>query len=134
MTLLSGSAIRKLIPALAVGAVLAFSFMAQTPSLASSTNNCGVKGYGYHDHGKPCPNRPFPGHGNGVERILNGGTTVSSETGSSQGSPKNKTTSDNSSSAAGIEDSDTSDSQSQKGHGKGHAHVHGHGNGKPASS
>jgi hypothetical protein len=25
-------------------------------------NNCGVKGYGYHDHGKPCPNRPFPGH------------------------------------------------------------------------
>ena len=65
---LTGGAVRKLIPAATVAAVLVTSFLAQ-PSLASSTNNCGVKGYGYHDHGKPCPNRPFPGHGKGVIRI-----------------------------------------------------------------
>ena len=61
---------RRLIPIAAVAAVLAASYLSPVPTqaiLASSTgygygNNCGVKGDGFHDHGKPCPNRPFPGH------------------------------------------------------------------------
>ncbi len=61
-----GAVFRKFLPAAGVAAVLAASLLGPIPSLASSTNNCGVKGYGYHDHGKVCPNRPFPGHGNGV--------------------------------------------------------------------
>jgi len=65
-----GVPFKRLIPAAAVAAVLGASLLAVPPSLASSTNNCGVKGYGYHDHGKVCPNRPFPGHGIGVLRIL----------------------------------------------------------------
>src|SRR5437879_9369339 len=79
MNMVSAETLRRLIPGLAVAAVLAFSFLAASPSLASSTNNCGVKGYGYHDHGKVCPNRPFPGHGFGVQRILAGGGVVSSD-------------------------------------------------------
>jgi len=73
-----GKLSRRLIPTVAVGGVLTVSFLASAPSLASSSNdvgygyanNCGVKGDGLHDHGKVCPNRPFPGHGNGVIRIL----------------------------------------------------------------
>ena len=60
--------IRKLFPASIVAVVLAFSYIAPLPSAASNGvggygNNCGVKGTGYHDHGKVCPNRPFPGRG-----------------------------------------------------------------------
>jgi hypothetical protein len=54
--------------------ILLLSFLAPTPLLiqqasnksvvvTSSVNNCGVKGYGIHDHDKECPNRPFPGRG-----------------------------------------------------------------------
>ena len=64
---LSGAAFRRLIPAGAVIGVLVASVLASPSSLASSVNNCGVKGYGYHDHGKLCPNRPFPGRGEGAE-------------------------------------------------------------------
>src|SRR5437773_2254831 len=77
MHLLKVETLRRLIPAFVVGGVLLASFLAQVPSLASNSdvgygygNNCGVKGDGFHDHGKVCPNRPFPGHGNGVLRIL----------------------------------------------------------------
>jgi hypothetical protein len=69
VTLFTGAKIRRLIPAGAVAAVIAFSWLTPAPSLASSTNNCGVKGYGYHDHGKPCPNRPFPGKGAGLAKF-----------------------------------------------------------------
>src|SRR5437773_12540043 len=72
-----GATLRRLIPAAAVAAVLAASLMVPVSTLASSTNNCGVKGYGYHDHGKVCPNRPFPGHGTGVLRILASGLVPS---------------------------------------------------------
>src|SRR5438874_6149729 len=68
----SGQMFRRLIPALGVTGVIVLAALAPMPTLASSTNNCGVKGYGYHDHGKVCPNRPFPGHGKGVIRILSG--------------------------------------------------------------
>src|SRR5260370_7718197 len=67
---ISGAKLRRLIPAGAVAAVVAFSYMAPLPSAASSTNNCGVKGYGDHDHGRVCPNRPFPGKGQGLETLL----------------------------------------------------------------
>src|SRR5216684_949091 len=77
MNIVNGENLRRLIPAFVVGGVLAFSFLAQAPSLASNNdvgygyrNNCGVKGDGFHDHGKVCPNRPFPGQGTGVMRIL----------------------------------------------------------------
>ena len=64
-----GATLRRLIPAAAVAAVLAASLMVPVSTLASSTNNCGVKGYGYHDHGKVCPNRPFPGKGVGLAKF-----------------------------------------------------------------
>jgi hypothetical protein len=57
-----------LIPAAAISTVLAFSYFTPVPafvgnqvaSLQAADNggangNCGVKGTGYHDHGKPCP-------------------------------------------------------------------------------
>src|SRR5947208_17149836 len=78
-----GQMFRRLIPAAAVAAVLAASLMVPVSTLASSTNNCGVKGYGYHDHGKVCPNRPFPGRGVGLAKFgilsltTNGGKQVS---------------------------------------------------------
>src|SRR6266576_7213465 len=67
-----GQMFRRLIPALGVTGVIVLAALAPLPSLASSTNNCGVKGYGYHDHGKVCPNRPFPGHGKGALAIMAG--------------------------------------------------------------
>jgi hypothetical protein len=62
------SLIRKLIPAAAIAGVLAFSALSPVSTFASNgasgyINNCGVHGSGYHDHGKVCPNRPFPGRG-----------------------------------------------------------------------
>ena len=70
-----GAVIRRFGPSIAVGAVLLVAALAPIPTLASSTNNCGVKntyGYAFHDHGKPCPNRPFPGHGKGALAIMAG--------------------------------------------------------------
>ncbi len=64
-----GAIFRRLIPALGVTGVIVLAALAPAPSLASSTNNCGVKGYGYHDHGKVCPNRPFPGKGVGLAKF-----------------------------------------------------------------
>ena len=73
MTLNKTLLTRRLIPAAVVSGVLLASYLSPIPSLASSSdtgygyaNNCGVKGDGFHDHGKPCPNRPFPGKGNGI--------------------------------------------------------------------
>jgi hypothetical protein len=87
MNLITGATIRGLIPAAAVIGVLAFSFLVPPSSLVSSENiafgygnNCGVKGYGYHDHGKPCPNRPFPGKGKGVTDISSDNSTLSQST------------------------------------------------------
>src|SRR5207245_7078090 len=90
---IGGAKLRRLIPAGAVTAVLALSYLSPLPSNALSAlagygnngNNCGVKGYGYHDHGKVCPNRPFPGKGEGLEKFLGGadptgGSNAKSET------------------------------------------------------
>jgi hypothetical protein len=69
VSLISASMLRRLIPAGAVAAVLVASYLAPLNTLASNLNNCGVKGYGYHDHGKVCPNRPFPGRGVGLAKF-----------------------------------------------------------------
>ena len=63
-----GRLVRRLIPALAIAGVLGFSALVPVSTVASNgangyINNCGIHGSGYHDHGKVCPNRPFPGQG-----------------------------------------------------------------------
>lgn len=69
---------RKLLPLYGILVVLVLAFTTPLPTLAKGGggdwrhegqnnsfghNNCGVKGDGQHDHGKECPNYPFPGHG-----------------------------------------------------------------------
>jgi hypothetical protein len=133
MNVVSVETLRRLIPALFVGGVLALSFFAASPSLASSTNNCGVKGYGYHDHGKVCPNRPFPGHGKGVLRML-ASQGISSETGgSATGSEtkKGKTHTQSSvvANVANATSTEDTDVATGVGNGNGKANGHSKGNG-----
>lgn len=90
MSFVSAAILRRLIPAGAVAAFLAFSYLAPLPSEASNGvggfgYNCGVKGYGYHDHGKPCPNRPFPGKGIGLAKFGIDITTSQGSGGTSAG-------------------------------------------------
>ena len=136
MQILSGSTLRRLLPAIAVSGVLVVSYLAPSASLAASdvgygyANNCGVKGDGFHDHGKKCPNRPFPGHGNGVLDILSG-ISPSSERPSSAHSENHDTT--GTSTVTGAETSAGSDqgvTSSGRHHGRGHAK--GHANNSPA--
>src|SRR5881397_565876 len=126
MNVVNGATLRRLIPAFVVGGVFAFSFLAQVPSLASNNdagygygyrNNCGVKGNGYHDHGKVCPNRPFPGQGKGLTEAVEGtqaegsGTTTKGSGQVSPGSIKHKTAvSVTATVAAAVTESDTSTS------------------------
>jgi len=110
-----------------VAAVLAFSFLAQLPTEAKNLNNCGVKGYGYHDHGKVCPNRPFPGHGVGLGKF--GITAITGETKTSVGHGKNASviatsSSTDNDSAQTVVDVDNVSSSKGHGHGKGHAWGH----------
>jgi len=77
----------RLVPTVAVAGVLAPSYIAQAPTHASNNNvgygyanNCGVKGDGFYDHGKACPNRPFPGKGNGLTTAAIGNGNPSSHT------------------------------------------------------
>jgi hypothetical protein len=108
--------------------------MAPTPSVGAShgvaygnANNCGVKGYGYHDHGKPCPNRPFPGHGKGVTDILSGNspsqTTAGKAAKTSSGDDDATTLSV--SATTGSHEVAGSTSAAQRGKGHGHGKVHG---------
>ena len=128
MKLISSARLRRLIPAGAVAAVLAFSYLAPLPSAASSVGgfgyNCGVKGFGYHDHGKPCPNRPFPGKGKGLTKLLPAGASTALGNGSVKshrnGNP----------SSLGAQDSTTSSDEDVASVGKGHAWGRGHGRGK----
>jgi hypothetical protein len=88
-------------------------------------NNCGVKGYGYHDHGKVCPNRPFPGKGEGLEKFLGGaGTTGGSNAKSeTEGAAITTTDKDTAATGGGV----TLSLGKAHGHGKGHGHGHGGG-------
>jgi hypothetical protein len=123
---INAATLRRLIPAAAVAAVLAFSYLAPLPSAASSVGgfgyNCGVKGYGYHDHGKVCPNRPFPGQGNGITKFLSNGTSTSVGHGKGQAN-------DNSSPPISDETT-TATSEISPSAGKGHAWGRGHAKGK----
>lgn len=141
--------LRRLLPVIAVAAVIGLSYMAPSSAFGASDfvgygyggNNCGVKGSGFHDHGKPCPNRPFPGHGNGVLRILHGALRaeeVTSET-STPGAPTTTkghekhqvpvaTTSTTGVDMSSVASSAASSGSSSKGH-KGHAKGNGRGRG-----
>jgi hypothetical protein len=94
VSFMSSAKWRRLIPAGAVATVLALSYLAPLPSEASNGQggvgyNCGVKGYGYHANGKPCPNRPFPGKGEGLEKF---GIAVSTADTTSAPDTENATT------------------------------------------
>jgi len=126
---INAAKLRRIIPAGAVIAVLALAYLAPLPSAASSTNNCGVKGgfayggyaYAFHDHGKPCPNRPFPGKGNGIQKFLPIGTTSSAGNGmTSNGKGKASSSLTDETAATSI----ASDSQSK---GNNHSKDKGHG-------
>jgi hypothetical protein len=128
-----GATLRNLVPGLAVASVLALAFIATPQALGSASAaygyayNCGVKGNGFHDHGKPCPNRPFPGKGKGVLQIL--GTTVpttSSQTDVNSQNDSTATTTDESTSATST--SDQGGLSTGQGLGNGHSHGKGHGN------
>jgi hypothetical protein len=138
----TGGTLRRLIPALAVTAVLGLSYLAQVPSVASVRdvgygygNNCGVKGSGYHDHGKVCPNRPFPGKG--VDKSSVGATAdtkVSEKTGSKVSDSSSATvttvsTTSGSTTSAVTEDSQSADKSHGQGKGRGHGHGKGHSKG-----
>ena len=144
MNLINTANLRRIIPGIVVAGVLAFSALAQVPTLASnggSGYNCGVKGNGYHDHGKVCPNRPFPGQGKGLTEAVEGtqaegsGTTTKVSGQVSPGSIKHKTAvSVTATVAPGVTESDTSTSdgtahQSGHAHGSAHGHSNGHGQG-----
>ncbi len=125
MNIITAANLRRLIPASAVAAVLAFSWLAPLPSFASNGGagyNCGVKGIGYHDHGKVCPNRPFPGQGNGLAKFGIDNTAPPATSDTATVSMSEKTT------ASGTT---TSTSEGNAGaSGKSHSHSNGHGQGK----
>jgi hypothetical protein len=128
---------RVLIPACAVATVIAVSFQGPLALTASSAGyggyNCGVKGNGYHDHGKLCPNRPFPGKGKGIAIAVANGNTSPGGTANTTAEGNNATT--------GADNDDTtttgdgvalltgaapSSTGKSHGHGKGHGRGNGH--------
>jgi len=108
--------------------------MSPLPADASKVNNCGVKGgyaiggygYAFHDHGKPCPNRPFPGKGEGIEKFIGTNETTTSTVSGETKSPSNGnlTTEDE-----GNPTTDVDSNTSSAGNGHGHSSK-GHGRGK----
>ena len=129
MNIVTAANLRRLIPASAVAAVLAFSWLAPLPSFASNGGagyNCGVKGNGYHDHGKVCPNRPFPGQGEGLIKfgIDNAAPSVTAAITTVTVSHKT-TASENTSPATG--NAGTSAKTPGRGHGRGSVHSQGRG-------
>ena len=127
---LNRATLSRLVPAVAVAGVLALSYIAQAPTLASNNNvgygyanNCGVKGDGFHDHGKACPNRPFPGKGKGLTTAAIGNGNPSSETtGGTASNTGRKSAANQSATALSTVSGGDTDAQSQgksNGHGKG---------------
>jgi len=125
--------LRRIIPAGTVAAILALAYLAPLPSAASSTNNCGVKGgyayggyaYAFHDHGKPCPNRPFPGKGKGIQKFLPNLSTASVGHGGTLSNGNGKSSSLNDETTATSSDSDTQSTGNGHSKGKGHASAKG---------
>jgi hypothetical protein len=118
--------LRRLIPASAVVAVLAFSWLSPQPSFASNGGtgyNCGVKGIGYHDHGKVCPNRPFPGQGNGLAKFGIDNTTPPATSDTTKVTVSKGTTA---SGATPTSQGNAGTSGKSNSHGNGHGHGKGH--------
>ena len=130
MNIVTAANLRRLIPASAVAAVLAFSWLAPLPSFASNGGagyNCGVKGIGYHDHGKVCPNRPFPGQGEGLIKFGIDNAAPSVTAANTTVTVSHKTTaSGNTSTATG----NAGTSAKTHGRGNGQGSVHSQGRGK----
>jgi hypothetical protein len=111
--------LRRLIPASAVVAVLAISYLGPLPSFASSGGvgyNCGVKGIGYKVNGKACPNRPFPGQGKGITKFT-GTSPVESVGAETVSTSTNTSTTSETAADTGAQG---------KGHGKGHGRGNSH--------
>jgi hypothetical protein len=126
VNLITATNLRRLIPASAVAAVLAFSWLSPQPSFASSGGtgyNCGVKGIGYHDHGKVCPNRPFPGQGNGLVKLGIDSTTPPATSATVKVTVTNGTTGSGSTPTSEGNSGTSGKSQS---HRNGHGHAKGH--------
>src|SRR5467141_332378 len=128
MRLINAATFRRVLPAGAVATVLAISYMAPIPTEASKLNNCGVKagyGYAFHDHGKPCPNRPFPGKGVGLAKfginVTAGSAGATTSVGHGKKSSANKV---DSSAVDSDSDSTKGNSSTGKVHGKGHGRGH----------
>lgn len=132
MKLIRRSSLRSLIPAFALTAVLLLSFLLPSPSAFGQSvafgygyggNNCGIKGNGTHDHGKLCPNRPFPGHGNGLDKAAKSGEAAN-ETSGASGSDEGSTT-------ATTTSTETTSTSVGANHGlaRGHSRNHKHGPG-----
>jgi hypothetical protein len=129
---ITGARARRLLPASVVVAVIGLAYLSPLPADASKVNNCGVKGgyayggyaFAFHDHGKACPNRPFPGKGKGVLKFVVPGTTPATVATSTTTSPtnhgKSKSTSSTSNSAVVTATTNTQSSSKSHGHGKGH--------------
>jgi hypothetical protein len=131
--------LRRLLPAFGVTTVLALAALLPSPPIGLANaaygyaNNCGVKGYGTHDHGKPCPNRPFPGKGKGLTKAIQSGETGTSETsGTTSSTNEDETTSDDNN-VVTVSDNNSSASSTVQvllnSHGKSQGHSHGHGHG-----
>ncbi len=140
MNIITATKLRRLIPASAVAAMLALAYMAPIPVDASKVNNCGVKGgyayggyaFAFHDHGKPCPNRPFPGQGKGLAKF--GISSTAPTTNDITVTVTNDTTisvADTTISVATKKSEDTGDASGKSHeHGNGHGHGSNHGRGK----
>jgi len=118
---LSGATFRRFLPPLGVTAIIVLAALAPAPSMASSTNNCGVKGYGYHDHGKPCPNRPFPGKG--VNHDSNDNSALNANGGETRATKNLGNAVTKRSSSATMSSSDIV--TTTESHASGHGHSHG---------
>jgi hypothetical protein len=132
--------IRRLLPVLAVATVLGLSYIAQPSVLGASNdvgygyrNNCGIKGDGFHDHGKPCPNRPFPGQGNGLPKAVQSGETGTSDSNNQSANVSTDTDVTTTNATVTTSTSTSNDQNAQpsgKTHGNGKSHGHGKGHGK----
>ena len=139
MNFVKAAKLRRVIPAGAVIAILALAYLAPLPADASKVNNCGVKGgyayagyaFAFHDHGKPCPNRPFPGHGKGALRQLGIHLTTSESGGSTTAATEAKVRSkvDVTTAETDVGPLTEDGDDATGGHGHGHGKSHGHGNG-----
>ena len=138
MTVITAANLRRLIPASAVAAVLAVSWFGSQPSIASNGGtgyNCGVKGIGYHDHGKVCPYRPFPGQGVGLIKFGVSGLSALTGNGKNDNSTVTKRTDTGATvkitvSTNPIDSGDTTSVGESRRHSNGHGHGIGHGRGE----